>query len=383
MPRSRRRPRDPWSLRPSGALDRATRVLIGACVPLVGCSPPDFQSVPHPTEIAFEGEHVVAGVEDGVVVCGGAFEHVDRFVGAYLAASDGPPPTGRIRYHAITEATLRAESPCSETSAACAGFGVVYSQSPAHLHEVVHAIRQRQHADPSRGMAFFEEGIAQLHSGVPTGWRDDFAVADALEFANRYPPGGLYDRAGHVLAFIQGTGLTTAEAFVDASAGVADPVAWSALVEAQLGMDLATLERTYAAYPRCSSLAWAELPVECGAPPLAWTQDPEGAAATAVLSVGEFRCSNPAVVGPLRDRIWTSATVDVELGGLYELSREGVDESVHLVACDVGCGDDVDARVDAPNADAVVELIPGRYVIRVEASADVSGDVRVALRGPR
>lgn len=360
---------------------RAPSLALGIAL-LIGCAAPEYQSVPHPTEITFEGDFVDAGAEDGVVVCGGSFEHVDRFVGAYLAASEGPVPQGRVRYHAITEETLRADSPCSDSSVACAAFGVVYAQSPAHLHEVVHAIRERQHGDPPPGMRFFEEGIAQLYLGLSSGWSDEFVVSDALEYANEYPPGGLYDRAGHLLAFVQETGETTAEVFVDGSAGVADAAGLGVLTEAQIGMDLSTLEAGYAAYPTCSSLAWAELPVECGGTPLAWVPEPEGAGSTAVFEMSDFRCSDPEVIGPLRDRIWTSATIDVDVGGLYEISREGVDESVQLVACDLGCRDDVDARVDAPNPDELVELTPGRYVMRVETSVDAVGEVEVALRGP-
>lgn len=359
---------------------------LAACAPnseLAGSS--DTPPLPDPVEINAATTHIDWGIEDGLPVCGGTLEFVDRFVDAYLDVSGNGGLSDKIRYFYVSAETSDAEALCSSGRSACERRGTTYVKQPADLHEVVHAIRSLQ-ADARFGMRYFEEGWAQLHTASELTWTDDVRLADSVQYADDVPPGSLYDPSAHFLSMLVDLdSRRAAERFVDATADVASVDDLDSVSREVLGLGVGELEEAYADYPTCSKLAWSESLVACSQEPLSWTEaDPEFDSPRMLLAGnGEFGCSSEEAVGPSEGRVWVTYTFDVDTAGTYELLVSMEDMPglrTEVVSCATACTEDPDFATDLAHVRADLELAPGRYVLRQSRPYAEPGSVGFLLQ---
>ncbi len=335
-----------------------------------------------PVELAFEGEHVRVSVQSGVPACGRSFEYLDNFAALYLEGSSDGSISEPVEYFLLDAEVIHRADVCDDHRA-CARRGRAYSQSPADVHELVHALRQLQFDGSFPGTLFLEEGIAQMHYTVPLGWDDGFAPSDLSDVVGESIPARLYDPAAHLLAVVaDDDSFEAAERLVDASGALEDGVELATLVEDQLSMSLDELDALYSDHPNCSAAGRARMLVECAAMAEVWAEGDWSPAPFIIRSVSAFACENSAVIGPLDGRLWTSFTIDVPEEGRYDLDVETEPgQQLELTSCDATCGEDVDLLWD-DSREASLDLSAGRYVVRLSRALGDGQSVAFQLRGP-
>lgn len=364
--------------------------LLAASVVVIGCAP-DLD--PKIGEFVARGEHVEVWASEGIEVCGGNVELMDRFVERFREEV-GPRPEAEAlhRYHVLDEdgwEELVELGGCPEDAGGCTvERRTVYARvGIPSLHELVHAEIYGEHD------SFLEEGIAELY-GCPKlgGMPGERSVEEGLDVRGAYIPHGDYARAAHFARFlVDGHGIDGFLRVRDSTSTESDYDAVDRAFESALGVTLGEeLERYAGASDRCLDAGYRIPLLECELPATAWRPD-----GTYELSI-ELACDSPEVLGPFLDEIFGLGAMEIEEHGVYDIQLEapGTEDAVAWVtACDSGCAAvpraarasslEPEFTVVATGGKRVSQrLHPGKYWLRLARPSDAPGSatLRVSRR---
>lgn len=364
---------------------RATAALILA----IGCAP-DLD--PELGEFVARGEHVEIWASEGLEVCGGNVELMDRFVERFREVV-GPRPEAEAmhRYHVLDEAAWEEWADVGGCPGAAGGCTVarrtVYSRvGIPSLHELVHAEIYGEHD------SYLEEGIAELY-GCPTlAGRPDAgasAVVDGIDVRGAYIPRGDYVRAGDFTAFlVERHGIDGFLRVRDATSTTSDYASVARAFAAALGGTLdAELERYAGRAERCAGAGYRVSLVECELPVTPPRADGEHEVSL------ELTCDSPDVLGPFRGEIFGLAAIELDEPGVYDLRLEapGTDEArAWITACDAGCSAlrGAGGGLHEPTPAAVVvgaeplsrTFHAGKHWLRLARPSEAPGSVTLGVR---
>lgn len=365
---------------------------LGSCLCLLliaACS--DSQGVPLP-EIKWEGEHLRAGGDvDGV--CEGNFSYMDALVGE-LQQRLGTPGEGFVDFYYFVEGDDALNDHCNPDDAhvqvGCTNERQeVFSFEIPMEHELVHGV----HAEVGFSHRFLEEGLAEYlgDDGVLPG-RGEPTETLSEGIASATPHGlplGYYALAGHFVSFLDSEiGTSAAMEHIDAL-GFGDSVDD---VEAELGMGVEggfpVLEDEYEAVPTCAQASYRDAEPMCNiAAPLFEHCTPNWDMSSDLYV--DVNCSNPDVLGPRQDEIWTYRTFEILNAGTYSvLATAGSDEfaeGVVLKRCASGCESAPIAFSTQGEDDFLapedVDLEPGRYLVRFTRPVEEPATIRIRFAG--
>jgi hypothetical protein len=356
-----------------------------------GCAP-DLD--PRIGEFVARGEHVEVWASEGLEVCGGNVELMDRFVKRFREEV-GPRPEAEAlhRYHVLDEddwAELAEIGVCPEDAGGCTvERRTVYARvGIPSLHELVHAEIYGEHD------SYLEEGIAELY-GCPKlgGMPGERSVEAGLDIRGAYIPHGDYARAAHFSRFIVDRhGIDGFLRVRDSTSTESDHGSVSRAFESRLGVSLdAELERYAETSEPCLDAGYRIALLECELPASPWREEDGGFELTVDLA-----CDSPEVFGPFRDEIFGLGAMEIEEHGVYdiELDAPGTEEAVAwITACDSGCAAApraARASVVEPGFTVVAKggqrvsqrLRPGKYWLRLARPIDAPGvaSLRVSKR---
>jgi len=349
---------------------------------VIGCAPdrePVFGS------FVARGEHVEVWASDGIEVCGGNVEHMDRFVEAFRELV-GPRPEAEFhRYYVLNEGDWEELGQCEGAGGCTVLRRTVYSRVVPSTHELVHAeIAAGKHT-------FLEEGIAEVFgSAEPDDMPIGYEILDAVERGNNDLPLEGYQRAAHFTRFlIDRHGIDGFLELRDATS-VGDDVEelGRAFMEA-LGSPLEQELSEYAEFPSLCFNAGYRFPLlECAAPSSPW-QDP-----TTFIETVDLTCGREDVLGPFDGEIFALRAFEVLELGAYsiEVDAEGTDEArAWVVKCDSECANlpredrehpfepaqiAIEAQVNLRHEEL---LYPGKYWLRLSRPADAPGDLTLRI----
>lgn len=343
---------------------------------LCGCAPDDELPLP---PVVWEGESVRVRMDDPAIeVCGGTFEALDRHAAlvreALLLEGDG------VVEYSIGDEDFVDERCNVETSAGCTDpiAGDVFTKTPMHEHELVHAVRV---LDPEISLhgSPVEEGLATVFGGDrfddenpafdPYVLLIDEQLREALE----------YHDAGQTMALlIEHHGRDAFRRF-DMRASITDEDdAFAAVFRESKEDFVASVEDV----PHCEQSQWWSPLLECDGEPL--TADP---LTNEIVLEGSLDCSDPAVYGPRAERIWTSRHfhLDEQTNTLgYEIDIPD-DAMLEIVDCNGGCPERfayIGTRSQVGSVlNGLPALDPGDYFIRVSRpTTSDDGRFQIILR---
>jgi hypothetical protein len=264
---------------------------------MLGCTP---ELEPELGEFVARGEHVEVWASEGLEVCGGNVEHMDRFVERFREVV-GPRPEGEEvhRYYVLDEADWL-ETACPERSEGCtAARRTVYTRVGIPvLHELVHAEIYGRHD------SYLEEGIAELY-GSPklASAPGERSVEEGIDIRGIHIPAEDYPRAAHFARFlVDRHGIDGFLRVRDRTAADSGYEAVDRAFEAELGVSLdAELDDYYEGYPDwCLDVGYRVPLVECELEARPWV---DGAYEMAV----DLACDSPETLGPFHDEVpWRS-----------------------------------------------------------------------------
>lgn len=366
----------------------AQRSLASTTIAL-GCAP-DLE--PELGELVARGEHVEVWASEGLEVCGGNVEHMDRFVERFRDVV-GPRPEAEAlhRYHVLDDEDWEdwaAAGGCPVGVGGCVMQGrTVYARVVPSAHELVHA------EIAADGHLLFEEGIAEVFGdGPPDAWPFTYDLEDALELGDARLPSEAYERAAHFSRFmIDRHGIDGFLRLRDSTTRGDSLDGLERAFESALGT---SLQRELAAYDEhpawCRNAGYRYGLVDCEMPVTPWL-DERSFEATVELS-----CASDDVLGPLHGEIFVLLAFEVTRFDKYDVALEaaGTDAArAWIVKCGSRCrgwpGDDpehpleppqivIDVRVGEPR-EAI--LYPGRYWIRLFRPVSAPGELSLRIDG--
>lgn len=343
---------------------------------LAGCAP---ERVEFGTR-AWVGEHLEVWTSEGVTVCGGSFEALDRHAAAtsdYAVARGVETRTSPYRYYWVQPDELDG-GPCAEGPApGCFSprNDAIYA-TRFYPHEVVHAEFASGHS------SFVDEGFATLLGGSRFVDVPDTPVQTVIDQAAGVAlPGEDYELAAKFVA--------AAEAlYPEESMGQllqtrrADD--FRAMATAAEDLDLDDIVSLHDNANTCSFDAVRQAVTECTMPPVAWN----GPTWTAD---GQVDCAASDVMGPNRDdEVWVVRSFEIEAAGEYTVRFEG-DATVRLSSCENrfcesgfsfngrGFDDPSNGLFLAAGADYPFEFAAGRHWFRVSRLLDDDAEGTYAL----
>jgi hypothetical protein len=356
---------------------------------MLGCAP-DLE--PELGEFVARGEHVEVWASEGLEVCGGNVEHMDRFVKRFREVV-GPRPEAEAlhRYYVLDEedwADWADVGGCPENVAGCAvQRRTIYARVAPSTHELVHA------EIAADGYSLFEEGIAEVFGdGPPDAWPLSYEIVGLLQLRDAKLPSGAYERAAHFARFlIERHGIDGFLRLRDATVrdDTFDELEWA--FETTLG---SSIERELAAYQGytawCQNAGYRLALLECETPPTPWTDE------RSFVERVDLTCANEDVLGPFHGEIFAFRAFEVVQLEEYDIELEATDTAkarAWIVKCGSRCrgwaGDGVEYPLEPPQI--VIEahagerreaiLYPGRYWVRMSRPADEPGEVTLHIEG--
>lgn len=354
---------------------------------MLGCAP---EREPELGSFVARGEHVEVWASDGIEVCGGNVEHMDRFVEAFRDFV-GPRPEAEFhRYYVLDGDDWEELDRCRDGATGCVvRHRTVYARMIPSTHELVHAELG------AGGHTLLEEGIAEVFGNVdPDRMPLGYEILDALEHGNNDLPFEAYQRAAHFTRFLLDQhGIDAFLKLRDATSLGDDADRLDEAFDEALGISLDEALADYAEFPElCFNAGYRPPMVECAAPSSPW-QD-----ATTFTETVDLSCGSPDVLGPFGGEIFTLRAFEVAKLDEFsiEIDAEGTDEArAWVVKCDSECArlprEDreypfepaqtvIEARVGQPRE---ALLYPGKYWLRLARPADAPGPItlRITARG--
>lgn len=337
-------------------------------------------------EFVARGEHVEVWASEGIEVCGGNVEHMDRFVARFREVV-GPRPEAEAvhRYYVVDEEDWL-ETACREASQGCTVKGrTIYTRAGIpYLHELVHAEIYGRHD------GYLEEGIAELY-GSPKLTRSpgEGSVEEGIDLRGIYIPADDYPRAAHFSRFlVDRHGIDGFLRVRDRTSAQSDYASVDWAFESALGVSLdAELER-YASYPdRCLDAGYRIPLVECELEALPWD---EGEHELAI----ELECGSPDTLGPFHGEIFALGAMEIGELAVYEIGYRApgaADAGVWIIKCDSECaeppredrehpwepGFTVVAVRDGQRVEH--QLYPGKYWLRLARPSEAPGMATVTV----
>lgn len=342
--------------------------------------------------IEWEGEHLRAGGDlDGV--CQGNFSYMDMLVGE-LQRRLGTPGARLVDYYYFAGDEEEVRSHCGDGDShflvGCTSSDQeVFSLEIPMEHELVHAV----HAEVGFSHRSLEEGLAEYlgdDGDLPGRTEAMGALSEGIAAATpRGLPLGYYPLAGHFVSFLDGEiGTSAAMKRIDAL-GFGDSVDD---VELELGMALAggfpVLEQEYEAVPTCAQVSYRDAEPMCNVAAPLFEQCTPNWDMSADIYV-DVDCSNPDVLGPREDEIWTYRTFEILNAGTYSvLATSGsaeFAEGIVLKRCAGGCDSAPIGFSTQGEGDFLVPehvgLGPGRYLVRFTRPVDEPATIRFRFAG--
>lgn len=353
---------------------------------MLGCAP---ELEPELGELVARGEHVEVWASEGLEVCGGNVEHMDRFVERFREVV-GPRPEAEAlhRYHVLDEEDweiLEELGGCPRGSAGCtAGRRTVYARGVPYVHELVHAEIYGRHD------SYLEEGIAELFGSPKLGSSPGQAsVEEGIDVRGVYLDYEHYPRAAHFARFlVDRHGIDGFLRVRDRTTAESDYDAVDRAFEAALGVSLdAELDR-YETYPDGCLDAGYRMPlVECALPAWPWI---DGEYELAL----DLACDSPDAMGPFRGEHFGLGAMQVDELGIYEieyLAPGAEDAMAWIVKCDSECAER--PREDRPDPweppfsvtvipgglRTEIRLYPGKHWLRLARPSDSPGPVTLRV----
>lgn len=327
---------------------------------LGGCAPEEELPLP---PVVWEGHSVRVRMDDpDIEVCGGSFEALDRHAElvreALLLEGDGVVEYSIGDQDFVDEAcNLDMPAPCTKSTT-----GNVFTSSPMHEHELVHAVRLLDPELTFRSSPF-EEGLATMFGGDR--FNDGNPPLDPSILLNEEQLEGAleYHHAGQTMTLLLTRHGINAFRNFDTLASTTDK--GDAFLEA-FGE---TKEEFVAAVDdahHCEQTQWLAPLLECDGEPT--TADPTTGAL--VLS-GNLSCGSPDVYGPRSGRMWTSRHFLLErrtTSLTYEFDIPE-DATLEVVSCEGGCPERfvyIGTREQLGSVQhGVPALEPGEYFLRL------------------
>lgn len=348
---------------------RGDALLLGLAVGLLGCeAPSEFQFVPPEglDELYMSSTLQVSAEYGSEELCAGSMPAIERTLvhfGSFTGLGLAPEA---VQVYWVSPPL--AEELCGFPSSACnPDDGVAVTPYLPVEHELAHTYLDVHMGNGPR-FPFFEEGFAvalgrEGAHGMPKTTLEE-ATSDpwTQRLGQKH-----YARAGHFVDFMFRE--FEPEAVMDFYAGISGESRWSSMKKTfsrVFGEDYETFaERYEAEAPECGRVAWSRA-AECLATPLPWKSETQWSFET------DLRCEADGVSGGVgRDNIWTTATLEVETQGKYNLNvlwPDGFDTSVLLQRCGP-----CEQAIRTNSNDLIgtsVELEPGTYYVFVERPLD-------------
>lgn len=324
----------------SGPRERGVGAALPAWLALctIGCVP---ELEPELGVLVARGEHVEVWASEGVEVCGGNVELMDRFVERFRAVV-GPRAEAEAmhRYHVLDEDGWQEWADAGGCPEAAGGCTVqrrtIYTRvGLPSLHELVHAELYGEHD------SYLEEGIAELY-GCPRlgGSPGERSVEEGIDVRGAYIPQGDYARAAHFARFlVDRHGVDGFLRVRDATTTESDYDAVERAFASALGVTLGEELERYAGYSdRCVDAGYRVALLECELPAIAWQ---DGGRALA-LSL-DLACDSPTALGPFHGEIFGLGAMEIAEHGVYELRFDApgaADAVAWVTACDAKCAED-------------------------------------------
>lgn len=305
---------------------------------LLGCAP---ELDPELGEFVARGEHVEVWASEGVEVCGGNVELMDRFVERFRDVV-GPRAEAEAvhRYHVLDEDGWQEWADAGGCPAAAGGCTVerrtIYTQvGLPSLHELVHAEIYGEHD------SYLEEGIAELYGCPRLGGRPgERSVEAGIDVRGAYIPHGDYSRAAHFARFlVDRHGIDGFLRARDSTTTESDYDAVDRAFASTLGVTLGEELERYAGYSdRCVDAGYRVALLECELPAAPW-HDGGRALELAV----DLTCDSPTVLGPFHGEIFGLGALEIAEHGVYDLHFDApgaADAVAWVTACDARCAEE-------------------------------------------
>jgi hypothetical protein len=338
---------------------------------MLGCSPEELPLPP----VVWEGEMVRARMDDpGIQVCGGTFEALDRHAAlvreALLLEGDGVIEYS-IGDQDFVDAGCVGAPVDSVAGCSTRPEGNVFTTTPFHLHEIVHAVRSHDPAI-SRRSPIFEEGLAVMFGSDAL--NDDSGPLEAFDrFADTHIANSIEAfQVGHTMADLLDRYTVDAFREFDELARTMNEDAAFAEIFGETKEEFAAVVETM---PICEQSQWWMPLLECHGEPI--TADPE----TGLLTLaGNVSCGEPDVQGPLFGRMWTSRRfrLDSPTSRWYSYDFDfPEDATLEIVGCNDGCPErfaysGTRYQIGGLGDGGLGDLEPGEYFLRM--SRPVSDD---------
>ncbi len=366
--------------RRSGALS------VSSLLAVLGCAP-DRELEPELGSFVVRGEHVEVWASEGIEVCGGNIEHMDRFVEAFRQLV-GPRAEAepRRRYYVLDEGDFEELDRCGDGASGCTVQSrTIYGRNVPSTHELVHAeISAVRHTG-------FEEGLAEVFGDAePDNMPILYDIQDVLEHGNFDLPFAGYQRAAHFTRFlIDRHGIDGFLALRDATRPTDGPAELASVFEDVLDSNLGRELVEYEEYPDFCFNAGYRFPLmECSVPPSPW-QD-----ANTFVETVDLSCGNDDVLGPFEGELFALRAFEIDELGAYsiEVEAEGAPRArAWVVKCDSECAhlprDDreypfepaqiaIEVGIYTPQAEL---LYPGKYWLRFSRPVDAPGKLTLRI----
>jgi hypothetical protein len=353
---------------------------------MLGCAP-DLE--PELGEFVARGEHVEVWASEGLEVCGGNVEHMDRFVKRFREVV-GPRPEAEAlhRYYVLDEEDWE-QTACDGTSGGCTvARRSVYSRiGIPHLHELVHAEIYGRHD------SYLEEGIAELYgspklASIP----GERTVEEGIDVRGIRLPAEDYARAAHFARFlVDRHGIDGFLGVRDRTSAELDYDGVDRAFQSVLGVSLDAELEDYADHPDWCLNAGYRIPlVECDLPALPWD---DGEYEMTV----DLACEAPHTLGPFHDEVFALGAMEITEPAIYEIDYHapGTEGAMAwIVKCDSECADRPRGDRELPweppftivvafeGLHVVSQLHPGKYWLLLARPSDAPGmaSLRVTKR---
>ncbi len=355
----------------------------------LGCMP---ELEPELGEFVARGEHVEVWASEGLEVCGGNVEHMDRFVERFREVV-GPRPEAEAvhRYYVLDEEDWGEwveVGGCQRGAHGCTRLNrTIYASKLPSAHELVHA---EISAD---GHSLFEEGLAEVFGdGPPDAWPLGYDILDGLAIGDSGLPFAGYERAAHFSRFlIDRHGIDGLLRLRDATVEGDSIERLESAFEAALGTSLWSALDAYDDYPVfCLNAGYRFALLECETPTTPWLSR------LSFAETADLTCADDDVLGPFEGEIFVLRAFEVDRFDKYdiEVRAEGADEArAWIVKCGTRCrgglGDDPEHPFEPPQIAIEVRsgepreelLYPGKYWIRLSRPMDSPGKVSLRVEG--
>jgi hypothetical protein len=343
---------------------------------LLGCAPEEEFPLP---PIVWEGQSVRVRMDDpDIQVCGGSFEALDRH--AQLVREALLLEGDEVVEYSIGDQDF-VDAACDPDSlAACtnATTGRVFTKSPLHQHEVVHAVRV---LDPEIGVRSspIEEGLSTVFGSDSLGANTVPLDAWGILEDPRAAGGAEHYRAGHTVAFLlERHGAEGFRRFDERARDTAENDAFAEI----FGETKEEFAAAADAAPHCEQSQWWAPLLECDGEPMV-----ADAETGAVTLTGNLRCGEADVQGPQAGRMWTSRhfRLDEPTTGTLAYSFDfPEDATLEIVGCTLGCPERfayIGTRYQVSSfGNGLPRLEPGEYFLRMSRPvADDDGQFEVIL----